>query len=170
MNRRTNISDFTARITGNYAHQLSHELFCGLYEDIHNSCIHVALKDDNTQYSITCYCKASYRWFLHKDKNERIMISPDFWCAAVLAATSVVMFEDLNIVFVTKDSGFDSFSWAEKCSVSDGLSLIQKEPFNRFFIIDGKALGQYEKKQIRQFLGEENNLRFLLVDTPENEQ
>ena len=170
MNRRTNISDFTARVTGNYAHQISCKPFCGLYEDIHNSCMHVALKNDNTQYSITCYIRGIYRWFLFKDKKQKIMISPDFWCAAVLAAISVMMFEDLNIVFITKDSGFDSFSWAERCSVSDGLSLIQKEPFNRFFIIDGKALGQYEKKQIRQFLGEENNLRFLLVDTPENEQ
>lgn len=98
------------------------------------------------------------------------MISPDFWCAAVLAAISVMMFEDLDIVFVTEESGLDHFSWVERCSVSDGLSLIQNEPINRFFIIDGKALGQYEKKQIRQFLDEENNLRLLLVDTPENEQ
>ena len=170
MNRRTNISDFTARVTRNYAQQLSCEPFCGLYEDIHNSCMHVALKGDNTQYSITCYCKASYRWFLYKDKNERIMISPNYWCAAVLASISVMMFEDLNIVFVSEDSGFDSFSWAERSNVSDGISLMQNEPANRFFIIDGKALGQYEKTQIRQFLSEGNNLRFLIIDTPENEQ
>lgn len=170
MNRRTNISDFTARVTGNYAYQISCEPFCGLYEDFHNWSISAALKDCDTQYRITCYCKASYRWFLYKDKNERIMISPDYCCAAVLAAISVMMFEDLHIIFVTEDSSFDSFSWAERCSVSDGISLLQNEPINRFFIVDGKALGQYEKTQIRQFLDEENNLRFLLVDTPENEQ
>lgn len=170
MNRRTNISDFTARVTGNYAHQLSCKPFCGLYEDCQNWSISAALKDGDTQYRITCYCKASYRWFLHKDKDERIMISPDYCCAAVLAAISVMMFEDLHIIFVTEDSSFDSFSWAERCSVSDGISLLQNEPINRFFIVDGKALGQYEKTQIRQFLDEENNLRFLLVDTPENEQ
>ena len=129
-----------------------------------------SLKDCDTQYRITCYCKASYRWFLYKDKNERIMISPDYCCAAVLAAISVMMFEDLHIIFVTEDSSFDSFSWAERFSVSDGISLLQNEPINRFFIVDGKALGQYEKTQIRQFLDEENNLRFLLVDTPENER
>ena len=57
------------------------------------------------------------------------MISSDYCCAAVLAATSVMMFENLNIVFVTEDSGFDRFSWAERCSVSDGLSLMQNNPF-----------------------------------------
>ena len=98
------------------------------------------------------------------------MISPDYWCAAVLAATSVMMFEDLHIIFVTEDSGFDSFSWAERCSVSDGVSLIQNEPANRFFIVDGKALGQYEKTKVRQLLNEKSNLRFLIIDTPENEQ
>ena len=170
MNRRTNISDFTARITGDYAHQLSCEPFCGIYDDFRNSCIHAALKDGDTQYSITCYSRGIYRWFLFKAKKQKIMISPDYWCAAVLAATSVMMFEDLNIVFVTEESGLDYFSWAERCSVSDGLSLIQNEPVNRFFIIDGKALGQYEKTLIRQYLEEENNLRFLLIDTPENEQ
>ena len=110
MNRRTNISDFTARVTGNYAHQISCEPFCGLYDDCQNWSISAALKDGDTQYRITCYCKASYRWFLHKDKDERIMISPDFWCAAVLAAISVMMFEDLDIVFVTEESGLDHFS------------------------------------------------------------
>lgn len=170
MNRKNNLSDFTTRITGNYAQQLSCEPFCGLYEDIQNWSMCAALKDCDTQYRITCYCKASYRWFLYKDKNERIMISPDYWCAAVLAAISVMMFEDLHIIFVTEDSSFDSFSWAERCSVSDGISLLQNEPINRFFIVDGKALGQYEKTQIIQFLGEENNLRFLLIDTSENEQ
>ena len=170
MNRRTNISDFTARVTEKYAQQISRKPFCGLYEDCQNWSISAALKDGDTQYRITCYCKASYRWFLHKDKDERIMISPDYWGAAVLAATSVMMFEDLNIVFVTEESGLDHFSWAERYSVSDGLSLMKNEPDNRFFIVDGKALGQYEKTQIRQFLDEENNLRFLLIDTPENEQ
>ena len=97
------------------------------------------------------------------------MISPNYWCAAVLAATSVMMFEDLNIVFVTEESGLDRFSWAERCSVSDGLSLIQNEPANRFFIIDGKALGHYEKTRIRQLLGEVDNLRILIIDAPENE-
>ena len=129
MNRRTNISDFTVRVTGNYAQQISREPFCGLYEDCQNWSISAALKDGDTQYRITCYCKASYRWFLHKDKDERIMISSDYCCAAVLAATSVMMFENLNIVFVTEDSGFDRFSWAERCSVSDGLSLMQNNPF-----------------------------------------
>lgn len=109
MNRRTNISDFTARVTGNYAHQISCEPFCGLYEDIHNSCIHIALRDGNAQYSFTCYTRGIYRWFLFKDKNHKIMISPDFWCAAVLASISVMMFEDLNIVFITKDSGLTAF-------------------------------------------------------------
>ena len=170
MNRRTNISDFTARVTGNYAHQLSCKPFCGLYEDCQNWSISAALKDSDTQYRITCYCKASYRWFLHKDKDERIMISPDYCCAAVLAATSVMMFEDLHIIFVTEDSSFDSFSWAERCSVSDGISLIQNEPANRFFIVDGKVLNQYEKTKVRQLLNEKNNLRFLIIDTPENEQ
>ena len=169
MNRRTSISDFTAKITGNYVQQLSCEPFCGLYEDSQNWSISAAIKDGDSQYSITCYYNRTYDWFLHKDKNERIMISPDYWCAAVLAAISVMMFEDLNIVFVTEDSGFDSFSWAERCSVSDGLSLIQNEPANRFFIVDGKALGHYEKPQIRQFLGEEDNLRILIIDAPENE-
>ena len=168
MNRRTNISDFTARVTENYAQQISREPFCGLYDDCQNWSISAALKDGDTQYRITCYCKASYRWFLHKDKNERIMISPNYWCAAVLAATSVMMFEDLNIVFVTEESGLDRFSWAERCSVSDGLSLIQNEPANRFFIIDGKALGHYEKTRIRQLLGEVDNLRILIIDAPEN--
>ena len=170
MNRKTDISDFTTRITGNYAQQLSCEPFCGLYEDCQNWSISAALKDCDTQYRITCYCKASYRWFLHKDKDERIMISPDYWCAAVLAAISVMMFEDLYIIFVTEDSGFDSFSWAERCGVSHGISLIQNEPANRFFIVDGKALGQYEKTKARQLLNEKNNLRFLIIDTPENEQ
>ena len=170
MNRRTNITDFTARVTGNYAHQLSCKPFCGLYEDCQNWSISAALKDSDTQYRITCYCKASYRWFLHKDKDETIMISPDYWCASVLAATSVMMFEDLHIIFVTEDSGFDSFSWAERCSVSDGISLIQNEPANRFFIVDGKVLNQYEKTKVRQLLNEKNNLRFLIIDTPENEQ
>lgn len=77
MNRRTNISDFTARVTGNYAHQLSCKPFYGLYEDCQNWSISAALKDSDTQYRITCYCKASYRWFLHKDKDETIMISPE---------------------------------------------------------------------------------------------
>ena len=97
------------------------------------------------------------------------MISPDYWCAAVLAAISVMMFEDLNVVFVTEDTCFDSFSWAERCSVSDSISLMQHEPINRFFIIDGKVLEQYEKTQIRQLLGEEDNLRTLIIDAPENE-
>ena len=57
------------------------------------------------------------------------MISPDFWCAAVLAAISVMMFEDLDIVFVTEESGLDHFSWVERFSVSDGLSLMQNNPF-----------------------------------------
>ena len=169
MNRKTDISDFTTRITGNYAQQLSCEPFCGLYEDCQNWSISAALKDCDTQYRITCYCKASYRWFLFKDKKQKIMISPDYWCAAVLAAISVMMFEDLHIIFVTEDSCFDNFSWVERCSVSDSISLIQNDPVNKFFIVDGRVLGQYEKKQIRQFLDEENNLRFLLIDTPENE-
>ncbi len=170
MNRQTNISDFTARITGNYAHQLSREPFCGIFEDFRNLCIRAAIKDGEAQYNITCYSRGSYRWFLHKDKDIRIMISPDYWCTAVLAAISVIMFEDLNIVFVTEESGLDHFSWAESCNVSAGLALMQNKPFNRFFIIDGRDLGQYEKTQIRQFLSEENNLRFLIIDTPENER
>lgn len=92
MNRRTNISDFTARVTGNYAHQLSREPFCGLYEDAQNWSTCAALKDGDAQYSITCYCKASYRWFLYKGKEERVMISPDYWPAALLAAVSVMMY------------------------------------------------------------------------------
>ena len=170
MNKGNYISDWTNRITINYAQQLARGPFCGLYEDSQNWSTCAALKDGDIQYSITCYCKASYRWFLYKDKNERIMISPDYWCAAVLAATSVMLFENLHIIFVTEDSGFDSFSWAERCSVSDGISLIQNEPANRFFIVDGKALGQYEKTKVRQLLNEKNNLRFLIIDTPENEQ
>lgn len=98
------------------------------------------------------------------------MISPDYWPSAVLAAVSVMMFENLDIVFVTEETGLYHFPRAERCGIVDGISLMQNEPYNRFFIIDGNALGQYEKKQIRQFLGEENNLRFLLIDTPENGQ
>lgn len=169
MNKRTNISDFTVRVTGNYAQQISREPFCGLYEDCQNWSISAALKDSDTQYRITCYCKASYRWFLHKDKDERIMISSDYCCAAVLAATSVMMFEDLNIVFVTEETGFDHFSWTERCNIAEGIAAMQNEPINRFFIIDGKVLEQYEKTQIRQLLGEEDNLRILIIDAPENE-
>ena len=97
------------------------------------------------------------------------MISPDYWPAAVLAAVSVRMFEDLNIVFVSEENWLNRFSWAEYCNISDGFALMQNEPVNRFFIIDGKALGRCEKKQISHFLGEENNLRFLIIDIPENE-
>lgn len=80
------------------------------------------------------------------------------------------MFEDLDIVFVSEETRLNHFSWAEYCNISDGFALMQNEPVNRFFIIDGKALGRCEKKQISHFLGEENNLRFLLIDIPENEQ
>ena len=169
MNKGNYISDWTNRITNNYAQQLTHEPFCGLYEDSQNWSISAALKDGDAQYSITCYCKASYRWFLYKGKEERIMISPDYWPVAVLAAVSVRMFEDLDIVFVTEETRVDHFSWTESCNISDGLSLMQNEPINRFFIIDGKALGHYEKTRIRQLLGEVDNLRILLIDAPENE-
>ena len=170
MNKGNYISDWTNRITFNYAQQLTREPFCGLYDDSQNWCISAALKDGDAQYSITCYCKASYRWFLYKGKEEKIMISPDYWPAAVLAAVSVRMFEDLDIVFVSEENWLNRFSWAEYCNISDGFALMQNEPVNRFFIIDGKALGRCDKKQISHFLGEENNLRFLLIDIPENEQ
>ena len=170
MNKGNYISDWTNRITINYAQQLAREPFCGLYEDSQNWSTCAALKDGDIQYSITCYYNKTYDWFLYKRKEERIMISPDYWPAAVLAAVSVMMFEDLNIVFVTGENGLYHFPRAERCGIAAGISLMQNEPYNRFFIIDGKALGQYEKKQIRQFLGEENNPRFLLIDTPENGQ
>ena len=76
------------------------------------------------------------------------MISPDYWPAAVLAAVSVMMFEDLNIVFVTGENGLYHFPRAERCGIAAGISLMQNEPYNRFFIIDGKALGQYEKNRL----------------------
>lgn len=170
MNKGNYISDWTNRITNNYAQQLSYKPFCGLYEDIQNLSMRAALNDGDVQYRITCYCKASYRWFLYKEKKERIMISPDYWPSAVLAAVSVMMFEDLDIVFVSEETWLNHFSWAEYCNISDGFALMQNGPVNRFFIIDGKALGRCEKKQISHFLGEENNLRFLLIDTPENGQ
>lgn len=170
MNKGNYISDWTNRITYNYAQQLAREPFCALYEDAQNWSTCAALKDGEIQYSITCYYNRTYDWFFYKRKEERIMISPDYWPAAVLAAVSVMMFEDLDIVFVTEENGLNHFPWAEYCNISDGLSLMQNEPVNRFFIIDGKALGQYEIKQIRQFLDEENDFRFLLIDTSENEQ
>ena len=170
MNKGNYISDWTNRITINYAQQLARGPFCGLYEDSQNWSTCAALKDGDIQYSITCYYNKTYDWFLYKRKEERIMISPDYWPTAVLAAVSVMMFEDLDIVFVSEEIWLNHFSWAEYCNISDGFALMQNEPVNRFFIIDGKALGRCEKKQISHFLGEENNLRFLLIDLPENEQ
>lgn len=45
MNKGNYISDWTNRITINYAQQFSREPFYGLYGDIHNLCIHTAIKD-----------------------------------------------------------------------------------------------------------------------------
>lgn len=114
MNKGNYRSDWTNRITNNYAQQLSREPFYGLYGDIHNLCIHTAIKDGEVQYSITCYSRGSYRCFLHKNKDIRIMISSDFWCV-VLAAISVRMFENLNIVF-------DRFLLVDRCNISDDFS------------------------------------------------
>lgn len=124
MNKGNYISDWTNRITNNYAQQLSYKPFCGLYEDIQNLSMRAALNDGDVQSRITCYCKASYRWFLYKEKKERIMISPDYWPSAVLTAVSVMMFEELDIVFVTEENGLNHFPWAEYCNISDGLSLM----------------------------------------------
>ena len=70
MNKGNYISDWTNRITINYAQQLAREPFCGIYEDAQNWSMRVALKDGDIQYSITSYYNRTYYWFFIKTRKR----------------------------------------------------------------------------------------------------